>query len=170
MPRPGGRARRITRGEESGSGSGTSVRRRRTASTGSVLDAPASAQSTPIDLSVAVGDLARRLGAEGLTVHTGHGLGEPRIDLAVEDPQRRGDLLMAIETDGAAYASLPFARDRERIRPTQLQARGWSHERVLTRDLFRDPAKEVARLMRAVHAASARRNAVQGLTPQRRDD
>ncbi|MBO1753539.1 DEAD/DEAH box helicase family protein [Allobranchiibius sp. CTAmp26] len=165
----GGSGRRITRGDDASSSS-ASARRRRTASTGSVLDAPVAPQSSPSDLSVAVADLARRLTAEGLTVHTGHGLGDPRIDLAVEDPKRRGELLVAIETDGAAYASLPYARDRERIRPAQLRARGWSHERVLTRDLFRDPAKEVARLMRAVHAASSRRNAVPGLSPQRHDD
>nr|WP_243757627.1 AAA family ATPase [Allobranchiibius sp. GilTou38] len=168
----GGSGRRITRGDDAAapSPSGTPGRRRRTASTGSVLDAPSAPQGSPVDLSVTVVDLARRLGAEGLTVHTGHGLGDPRIDLVVEDPGRRGDLLVAIETDGAAYASQPYARDRERIRPAQLRARGWSHERVLTRDLFRDPAKEVARLVRAVNAASARRNAVPGLSPQRSDD
>ncbi len=146
-----------------------SGRRRRMASTGSVLDRPVAPEAS-VAVSDAVADLARRLGTEGLRVHTAYGLGLPRIDLVVEDPRRRDHLLLAIETDGQVYADLPYARDRERIRPQQLRARGWTYERVLTRDLFRDPAKEVARLVRSVHAASARQNAVPGLAPQVRAD
>ncbi len=157
----GGSARRIT----DDAGSATAGRRRRTASTGSVLDTPTARAVDQGSSSVAVEDLARRLTAEGLIVHTAHGLSEPRIDLVIEDPQRRGDLLVAVETDGANYGAMPFTRDRERIRPAQLRTRGWAHERVLTRDLFRDPAKEVARLIRAANAASARRNATPGLSP-----
>lgn len=162
----GGAGRRIT---ASSGGATASGRRRRTASTGSVLDQPALGD-VPVEVSPAIADLARRLGAEGLSVRTGHGLGEPRIDLVVEDPRQRGVLLVAIETDGAVYGSLRYSRDRERIRPAQLRARGWTYERVLTRDLFRDPAKEVARLVRAVRAASARRNAMPGLSPRRDDE
>ena len=150
--------------------SGATGRRRRTASTGSVLDVPLVPSSTRGLSSAAVQDLARRLTAEGLSVRTAHGFGQSQIDLVIEDPKRRGELLLAVETDGATYGSMPFARDRERIRPAALRARGWTYERVLTRDLFRDPAKEVARLVRSTYAASARRNAVPGLIPATEQD
>lgn len=166
----GGAGRRISSSAgPSPAAAGGSGRRRRTASTGSVLDQPVLGD-VPVEVSPAIADLARRLGAEGLSVRTGHGLGEPRIDLVVEDPRRRGELLLAIETDSTVYGSLRYARDRERIRPEQLRARGWTYERVLTRDLFRDPAKEVARLVRAVQTASARRNAMPALSPRRSED
>lgn len=165
----GGSGRRISRTAGVAPVGATPARRRRTASTGSVLDRPEPGEAV-VEVSPAIADLARRLGAEGLTVHTGHGLGDPRIDLVVEDPRRRGDLLVAIESDGAVYGSLRYARDRERIRPAQLRARGWTYERVLTRDLFRDPAKEVARLIRVVQAASIRRNAMPALSPTQHHD
>ncbi|MEO8850477.1 MAG: hypothetical protein ABI360_01995, partial [Allobranchiibius sp.] len=159
----GSATRRVTEGAVAA----TPARRRRTASTGSVLDTPIAPAVGEGRSSVAAEDLARRLTAEGLSVHTAHGLGQPRIDLVIEDPHRSGELLVAVETDGALYGAMPFTRDRERIRPAQLRRRGWAYERVLTRDLFRDPAKEVARLVRAANTASARRNATQGLSPTR---
>jgi hypothetical protein len=109
------------------------------------------------ELPVLVEDLARRLRAEGFVVHTGYGSSEHRIDLVVEDPRRPGQLLMAIETDGPVYGGISATRDRERLRVEQLRRSGWLHERVWTRDLFQDPAQEVARLVAAVHAASLAR-------------
>lgn len=139
---------------------GPDGRRRRVASTGSVLDRPVLPQTNVGPVPPLVLDLARRLRAEGLIVHPGWGTSVHRLDLAVEDPRRPGSLLVAIETDGPVYGSISATRDRERLRVEQLRRLGWAHERVWTRDLYRDPAREVARLVAAVHAASvARRDA-----------
>jgi len=78
-----------------------------------------------------------------------------RIDLAVEDPRRRGRVLVAVETDGPAYAAMSSTRDRDRLRIEQLRRLGWEHVRVWTTDLFRDPARDVARVSAAVRSASA---------------
>jgi hypothetical protein len=39
-------------------------------------------------------------------------------------------------------------RDRDRLRPEQLGRLGWIHLRVWSTDLFRDPAREIARILR----------------------
>ena len=43
------------------------------------------------------------------------------------------------------YAALRSTRDRDRLRPEQLARLGWVHERVWSTDVFRDPAREIAR-------------------------
>ncbi|WP_245963597.1 AAA domain-containing protein [Terracoccus luteus] len=100
-------------------------------------------------------DLARRLRREGLTVHEEFGSAGQRIDLAVEDPHHRGRALVAVETDGDRYAAMPSTRDRDRLRPEQLQRLGWAHTRVWSTDIFRDPAREVARIVRLVRSTAA---------------
>ena len=96
-----------------------------------------------------VGEFATRLRAEGLVVREDVGAGEGRIELAIEDPANRGRLALAVETDGLAYAARPRGRDRERLYPEQLQRLGWRTMRVHLVDLYRDPAQEVARVVRA---------------------
>ncbi|KJK13781.1 DNA helicase [Terrabacter sp. 28] len=99
-------------------------------------------------------DLARRLRREGLTVHEDYGTASHRIDIAIEDPYHRGRALVAVETDGDRYAALRSTRDRDRLRPEQLARLGWVHERVWTTDLFRDPAREIARLLTVARTTS----------------
>ncbi|MDN5789849.1 MAG: AAA family ATPase [Micrococcales bacterium] len=93
-------------------------------------------------------DLARRLRREGLTVHENFGSAAHRIDLAVEDPYRRGRAIVAIETDGSRYAAVHSTRERDRLRPEHLTQLGWKHVRVWSTDLFRDPAREISRILK----------------------
>jgi len=111
------------------------------------------APGTPADPLVA--ELASRLRSAGLVVHPGYGTSAERLDLAVEDPRRGGRLLVAVETDGPRYAAMSSTRDRDRLRLEQLRRLGWAHVRVWSTDLFRDPARDVARIWAAVGAASA---------------
>jgi hypothetical protein len=92
-------------------------------------------------------DLAARLRDAGLTVHEDYGTARHRIDLVVEDPYHRGRGLVAVETDGPRYAALRSTRDRDRLRPEQLERLGWQHLRVWSTDLFRDPAREISRIV-----------------------
>lgn len=100
-------------------------------------------------------DFARRLREGGLVVHEGYGGSAHPIDLAIEDPYRRGRLLLAVETDGPLYAAMPATRDRDRLRPEQLARLGWAHSRVWTTDLFRDPAQDVSRILKMAGQLSA---------------
>lgn len=111
----------------------------------------------PIDPLVA--DLASRLRSEGLVVHAGYGTSPARVDLAVEDPHRRGQVLVAVETDGLRYAAMGSTRDRDRLPAERLRRLGWECLRIWSTDLFRDPAPEVARVSAMVREASAARPA-----------
>jgi hypothetical protein len=48
-------------------------------------------------------------------------------------------------------------RDRDRLRAEQLGRLGWEHVRVWSTDLFRDPARDVARVNAAVAKAATQR-------------
>jgi hypothetical protein len=102
-----------------------------------------------------VADFAKRLRATGLVVHESYGVTGDPIDLAVEDPDRPGSVLVAVETDGPGYAAIRSTRDRDRLRGEQLGRLGWMHVRVWSTDLFRDPARDVARVNAAVQQAVA---------------
>ena len=109
--------------------------------------------ATPVTHDPLRHDLAERLRREGLTVHEDYGTANHRIDIAVEDPYHRGRALLAVETDGDRYAALRSTRDRDRLRPEQLARLGWVHERVWSTDVFRDPAREIARLVTVARAS-----------------
>lgn len=100
-------------------------------------------------------DLAARLRAEGLVVQTPVGQGRYAVPLGIEDPARPGRMLVAVDTD-LLPLSAPPGREEFRLRPEQLTRLGWSHTRVRSSDLFRDPAREVARLLALVREVSAR--------------
>ncbi|KGN36517.1 AAA domain-containing protein [Knoellia subterranea] len=112
--------------------------------------APASASSGEASgaepRSVVMAEFARRLRAGGLVVHERYGASADPIDLAVEDPHRPGRLAVAVESDGPQYAGMSSPRDRDRLRAEHLTRLGWKHLRVWTRDAFRDPARDVARI------------------------
>ena len=122
---------------------------------------PATQKTHPFGTSLTADPLraefARRLRDTGLVVHEAYGSAGQPIDLAVEDPDHSGHVLVAVETDGPAYAAMRSSRDRDRLRGEQLGRLGWMHVRVWTTDLFRDPARDVARVNAAVHQAVANR-------------
>jgi hypothetical protein len=121
------------------------------------VQSPSQAKTPQLDPLVA--NLAVRLRAEGLVVHAGYGTSAQRLDLAVEDPHRPGRVLVAVEADGLGYAAMSSTRDRDRLRVEQLRRLGWEHVRIWSTDLFRNPARDVARVIAAVHSASASRPA-----------
>ncbi|MEW1954701.1 AAA domain-containing protein [Terrabacter sp. NPDC080008] len=110
-------------------------------------------------------DLAERLRRQGLTVHEDFGTADHRIDIAVEDPYHRGRALIAVETDGERYAALRSTRERDRLRPEQLERLGWIHERVWSTDVFRDPAREIARIVTLARSFSRPEAATTTTTP-----
>jgi len=99
-------------------------------------------------------DLGMRLRREGLLVAERLGVGPHTVDLAVTDPRIEGQWLVAVEGDGPAYAAWPGTRERDRLWPEELERRGWTHVRVWSTDLYRDPAREVARVVGLVREAA----------------
>jgi very-short-patch-repair endonuclease len=93
----------------------------------------------------------------GIPVAAQWGVGEYRIDFALGHPERPGQMLLAVETDGDRYHRTPSARDRDRLRQAHLERLGWRFHRIWAADWFRDAAHETARLVEewktAVHDA-----------------
>jgi len=98
-------------------------------------------------------DLATRLRREGLRVTEDVGSSLHKVDVAVADPRDETRLLVAVEGDGAAYAGLRGTRERDRLWVEQLERLGWRHVRIFSTDLYRDPAREVARVVAATREA-----------------
>ncbi len=78
-----------------------------------------------------------------------------RIDLAVEDPDRPGRFLLAVECDGATYHSSANARARDRQRQAVLEGLGWRFHRIWSTDWWESRGREVQRLQAALRDAMA---------------
>lgn len=117
---------------------------------------PVEADEGPPPEDALLTELSQRLVHEGLTVHQGHGDGAHQLDIAVEDPHRPGAMLVAVDSDGRRARMLRSVRERDRLWPQHLRRAGWEHVRVWSTDVFRDPARDVARVGEAVRAAQTR--------------
>lgn len=95
----------------------------------------------------------QRLVALGYQVHRQVGATGFFIDLAVVDPEQPGRYVLGIECDGASYHSARTARDRDRLRQQVLEAMGWRIYRIWSTDWFRNPEKELERLVAAIDIA-----------------
>lgn len=98
-------------------------------------------------------DVKKRLEQAGLTVIPQYGASGYRIDFAVVHPDQPGELILAVEADGASYHSTPTARDRDRLRQQVLERRGWRFHRIWSTEWFRNPDSETERVVRAVDEA-----------------
>ena len=85
-----------------------------------------------------------------------YGVGQFRIDLAVQHPTEPGRLILAVECDGASYHSTPTARMRDRLRQNVLEGLGWTFCRIWSTDWFNDRAAEIDRVEAAYRAALAK--------------
>jgi hypothetical protein len=64
-----------------------------------------------------------------------------------------GRFVLAVEADGAAYHSGTVARERDRLRQRQLEARGWRFVRIWSSDYFFEPDAEIDRVVAAYENA-----------------
>ena len=110
-------------------------------------------QQEESELSPLLVGFVERLRAAGLTVQTGVGTGEHRIDIAVADPRDAARMLVAVDVDGPGYAGLASTRQRDRILVERLRDLGWEHVRLWAVDIFADPARQEAQVARAVRQA-----------------
>jgi very-short-patch-repair endonuclease len=99
--------------------------------------------------------LATALEARGHKVVHQLGCAGYRIDLAIVDPNDPRRYVLAIETDGPAYAASKVARDRDRLRGHVMAQLGWRMHRIWALDFFSDPEKEITRAHGAIIAATA---------------
>ncbi len=75
------------------------------------------------------------------------------IDMAVRHPDYPEQYVLGIECDGSMYHSARSARDRDKLRQSVLEDRGWRIHRIWSTDWFNHEEREVARLLDVVQAA-----------------
>ena len=80
------------------------------------------------------GLIADFLAENGYESERNFGSSEYRIDLAVRNPDKPDNFLLAIECDGSSYAAQRTTRDREHLRPSVLQSLGWHTYRAWSVD------------------------------------
>jgi hypothetical protein len=68
------------------------------------------------------------------------------VDLGILDPRDSKRYLAGIECDGATYHSSSYSRDRDRLRQSILESRGWHIHRVWSTDWFYRQEREVAKI------------------------
>jgi len=84
-------------------------------------------------------DVAESLHKEGFQCTAQVGVAGFFIDIAVKDPGNPGQYLMGIECDGASYHSMKSTRDRDRLRQTILEQKGWCIRRIWSTDWYKNP-------------------------------
>lgn len=82
----------------------------------------------------------------GYEIITQVGMSGYRIDMAVVHPNNRNRYILGIECDGAMYHSSPSARERDVYRQRYLESRGWTIERIWSRNWWKNPVNEVERI------------------------
>jgi very-short-patch-repair endonuclease len=79
-------------------------------------------------------DVKSALEKQGFQVHTGIGSSDYRLDLAVVHPENPKRYILGLECDGTAYRNAETATERERLRPSVLNAHGWQIYRIWSMD------------------------------------
>jgi len=100
--------------------------------------------------------VASKLIARGYEVHYQVGTSGFFIDLAVVDPKQPGRYIIGIECDGAQYHRSASARDRDRLRQSILESKGWTIHRIWSTDWFTNPNQEFERVVEAIKDAQTK--------------
>jgi very-short-patch-repair endonuclease len=69
-----------------------------------------------------------------------------RIDMAIVLPHDSSRYILGIECDGAMYHSTTNAKERDVYRQRFLESRGWTIERIWSRNWWRNSSAEIERI------------------------
>lgn len=75
------------------------------------------------------------------------------LDIGVCDPENPDQFVLGIECDGATYHSAKCARDRDRLRQSVLEHRGWRIHRIWSTDWWKNQDRELHRVLAAIDQA-----------------
>jgi len=98
-------------------------------------------------------NVAAHLTRLGYTVRKQVGSNGFYLDLAIVDPVNPGRYILGIECDGASYHAARSTRDRDRLRQQMLENIGWKICRIWSTDWFRNPERELSRLVSVIEKA-----------------
>ncbi|BBM83359.1 ATPase AAA [Candidatus Uabimicrobium amorphum] len=98
-------------------------------------------------------DVHEALTDRGMKLLPQFGVGNYKLDFAVQHPKKPGLKVLAIECDGVTYHSAYTARERDRLRQQQLEAIGWNFCRIWSTDWFLRKEEEINRVVKAYENA-----------------
>jgi hypothetical protein len=98
-------------------------------------------------------EVASQLSKAGHVVRNKVGSPGFYLDLAVLDPENPGRYILGLICDGKAYDSAASATDRDRLRTQVLELFGWNLYQVWSADWYRNPSRELNRLLAAIEQA-----------------
>lgn len=84
------------------------------------------------------------------------------IDIGIIDPRNENRFLCGIECDGATYHSSRSARDRDRLRQSILESRGWKIYRIWSTDWFHRRTDQEQRLLDFLHELVENQSSISG--------
>jgi very-short-patch-repair endonuclease len=84
---------------------------------------------------------------KGYTVDRHVGIGGYQIDLAVK---QNGNYILGIECDSHLYEMSQSTRERDYHRQKYLESSGWSIHRVWTPGMWKDPEREISKIVKAI--------------------
>ncbi len=82
----------------------------------------------------------------GYEVTTQVGMSGYRIDMAIVHPNDSSRYILGVECDGAMYHSSQNAKERDVYRQKFLESRGWTIERIWSRNWWKSPGNEIERI------------------------
>lgn len=82
----------------------------------------------------------------GYEVATQVGMSGYRIDLAIVHPHDSSRYILGIECDGAMYHSSANAKERDVYRQKFLESRGWTIDRIWSRNWWKNSSAEIERM------------------------
>lgn len=94
-------------------------------------------------------EVCSKLRNRGYEVHSQIGDSGYRIDLAIYC-NKTSTYILGVECDGATYHSSPSARERDIYRQKFLEQKGWNIHRIWSKNWWRNPDKEIEKIMRVV--------------------
>lgn len=106
--------------------------------------------STRVEMNPFEQSVYDQLTRKGVMLIPQYGVGNYRLDFAVQNPNKPGSFVLAIECDGRSYHSFPTARERDRLREAALRSRGWEFHRIWSDHWFANPEVEVQRALQAI--------------------
>ena len=86
-------------------------------------------------------EVVKSLRSKGWEVESQIGVSSFRIDIGIKHPDKPGRYLAGVECDGATYHSSYVAKERDKIRQSELEGRGWTLFRIWSPDWWLDRRK-----------------------------
>lgn len=104
-----------------------------------------------IDASKVADRVYNALTRKGYTVERNVGIGGYQIDLAVKQNNK---FILGIECDSHLYSLQASTRERDYHRQKYLESRGWRIHRVWTPGMWKNPDREISRIIEAIERSN----------------